>query len=713
MSVTRKRAWLAGSLAAMFFAVMTPWVLRPWFLSADELPRDTSFFAAVENADLLLNAWILGWVARAGITDPTALFDGNIFYPASNTIALSENMIAHVPVTGAVFAATGSVLAVLKAMALESFLLAGLGMFALVFSHTKNAGAALVAGAAFTSAPWRVEGFPHPQYLATGALPLALLAIDLWLDHRRFRNLVGLAAAVAFQILACLYLGYFIAFAAGAYAVARLTATRREPLRAAAGIVAAMGIGAAIAAPVALPYLRARAEGIIAPFDPTRFVGHAWAPWDYLSVAFVALAGVAVLALVAGDLDERLARAIRRDPIVMTAREWALWAVVGVAVLFSTGPYLKIGAVSLPTPYLLFYDYLPGFSSIRGPRRFFIIALVGLAALAGHAFARWTRRSPGWFQASAGVTVAVACAVAAAPTPSPVFSAHLGANAAPVYEWLDAQSRGGAVLEIPTSSIEGDFVGAARNARYMMASTEHWHPLVNGYSGYEPITTSFLTTAIRQLPASDALQFLVDAVDVRWIVVHRDDLIGSERSLWKHVQTAGLEPIARFGPDEVYEVTRKPQRLWRDRLATADGNPTRATWTGLPTSALASEFRSGRILAVEAPAVVALTAFPIPIPVRFENESPCAWPAVNVATEGLVGLTYAWTDPDGRTQPSGPFSRLLADVPAHTTRTEPVMVIPPFGAPGRWQLEVFLEQRGAEAPIATGRVAVDVKQMKP
>ena len=93
---------------------MTPWVLRPWFLSADDLPRDTSFFASVENADLLLNTWILAWVARASVTDPTALFDGNVFHPAPNTIALSENMIAHVPVTGPVFAATGSALAVLK-----------------------------------------------------------------------------------------------------------------------------------------------------------------------------------------------------------------------------------------------------------------------------------------------------------------------------------------------------------------------------------------------------------------------------------------------------------------------------------------------------------------------------------------------------------------------------------------------------------------------
>ena len=54
MPIKENKAWLAGVLAAIFFLGVTPWVLRPWFTSGDQLPRDTTFFAAVENADLLL-----------------------------------------------------------------------------------------------------------------------------------------------------------------------------------------------------------------------------------------------------------------------------------------------------------------------------------------------------------------------------------------------------------------------------------------------------------------------------------------------------------------------------------------------------------------------------------------------------------------------------------------------------------------------------------
>ena len=155
--MSRARAALA---AILLFAAATPWVLRPWFGARDALPRAAGPMGDMLDADLYLNVWILGWTAHAMLTDPARLFDGNIYYPARNTIAGSENMLAHLPVTVPALAATGNVLVALKAMALESFVVAGLAMFLLVHHHTRDAGAALLAGAAYTFAPWRVHTLP-------------------------------------------------------------------------------------------------------------------------------------------------------------------------------------------------------------------------------------------------------------------------------------------------------------------------------------------------------------------------------------------------------------------------------------------------------------------------------------------------------------------------------------------------------------------------
>ena len=110
------RRTLAGALlATLLFALATPWALRPWFLAADEFPHDVSAESSMVDADLYLNVWILAWLAHAAVHAPAQLFDGNVYYPAPDTIVGSENMFAHLPVTVPVLALTGNALTVLKA----------------------------------------------------------------------------------------------------------------------------------------------------------------------------------------------------------------------------------------------------------------------------------------------------------------------------------------------------------------------------------------------------------------------------------------------------------------------------------------------------------------------------------------------------------------------------------------------------------------------
>ncbi|MFN8602865.1 MAG: hypothetical protein U0842_20560 [Candidatus Binatia bacterium] len=723
-------ALAAACLAVGLYLVITPWVLRPWLLGSDLLPRDAGAYAPMENADLYLNAWILAWIARATMLDPTTLFDGNAFHPAANTIAGSENMLAHLPVTVPAWAVSGSALVVLKAMAVESFVLAGLCMFLLARRQTGSMAAALLAGAAFTFAPWRVQSFPHPQYLGTQYLPLALLAVDVWVERRTRGALVGLAAALALQILACLYLGYFSLFGVAAYAAARLwwgPVERRW--NATAWLGGAMALGGIAVVPIAIPYLKARAAGIIPPFDPSRFQGHTWAPWSYLSPAFVGLGGLVVV-LVALDVvvrTVRRGRAVDADADDANARSQrrALWTMAATGVLLSTGPYLTLpGGTTVPTPYLLLYRIVPGFSAIRGPRRFFILVLAALSALLAHAFVRWTRALPPAARGALALVLVLGCAVAAAPHPSPVLRANVGADTPPVYRWLAQQPGDGAVLEIPGSAIDGDLVGNLRNAEYMLASTTHWRPILNGFSGYEPPSSSFLTAAIRRLPDPRALDALVKSVDVRWIVLHRDRLAGSEIARWANVDVPGLARVATFGDAEVYEVTLPTDGAWRDGVRTSPP-PVGRTLTGLPTSPLAPECRKARILGVDMPPVIALVPFPVPITVRFANDSSCTWPAVAVRTDGLVGLTYRWYTPAGELRAQGPFSRLLADVPPGATVEDTFVVIPPggvvsdtavdtdvVGESGRWRLDVVLEQSGVAEPLATQSETIQLNPMR-
>jgi len=692
--VSRARAALA---AGLLFAAATPWVLRPWFGTRDALPRAAGPMGGMLDADLYLNVWILGWTAHAILTDPARLFDGNIYYPARNTIAGSENMLAHLPVTVPALAATGNVLVALKAMALESFVVAGLAMFLLVHHHTRDAGAALLAGAAYTFAPWRVHTLPQPQYLGTQYLPLALLAVDCWLERRRARALAGLAAALALQALACLYLGYFAFVAVPVYALARL-ARAPGPARAAAGLAAGFAAGALVVLPVALPYLYARAENVI----PAQAVGNVaafgWQPATYLRPAI--LAGVLGIVPVAVLLCGLAARLVPRPGAArLPVPSGATWVLLAAGILCSAGPYLVLpGGDTLPLPYLALYRLVPGFASLRAPSRFFIVATVALSALAGYELARATARLAPRLRVAAGGLLALACVASAAPRPSPVVAAHLGADAPPVYRWLARQPDQGAVLEVPAWQIEGDLPGQLASGRYMVASTLHWHPLLNGYTAYPPPTAEFLAAAIRRLPDPEALAVLVDSVDVRWIVVHGVP--------WP--ETPGLAPAARFGNEQVYAVTRPPARPWRAELLPRARARAADTLEGTPTAPLAPACRAGRLLEVTPPAAMFPVPVPIPVRVRFANASPCRWPALGVRRDGLVGLTYGWTAPSGRTFPDGAFTRLLHDVaPGETVGT--TMLVFPGGESGTWQLEARLVQEGVPEALARQSATVEVK----
>jgi hypothetical protein len=709
----RRRAWLAAAGAALFFAAATPWALRPWFLARDAMPRLVGTFSAMSNADAYLNVWILAWTAHAVLHAPSRLFDGNVYHPAPHTIAGSENMFAHLPVTVPALAATGNALSALKAMALESFILCGLAMFLFVRHHTGSGAAGLVAGTAFAFAPWRPATIPQPQYLGTQYLVFALLAVDLWLAHRRRRALFGLAAALALQCLACLYVGYFTFIAVPGYAAARLLLGNVvDRGRAALGLLVAMVGGALAAAPAALPYLAARAEGAIPVHDPLIVRAFSFRPSQYFSSATVDRAGaVPIVLALAGLVVAGAGRLAGRRSASAALRhaEAAAWALAALGVLFSAGPYVHWLGARIPTPYAIFYHLVPGFSAIRAPVRFFIVVLAALAALAGYGFARLTTRLSRRTRLAVAVAVSLACVWRAAPAPMAVEPAHLGRATPETHRWLATQPGPGSVLEVPAWYRRGDIAGDLRNARYMVASTTHWHPILNGYTGYPPPNAAFLGATIGRLPDADAVATLADASELRWLVLHRNDLVAWEVPRWREVRTPGLELVARFGNDEIYAVTRAPEPRWRDEIVPRIRGPWPTSLEGTPTTPLAPECRAARLLSVTVPPLIISSPFPQPVPVRFQNASPCPWPGLGVRPEGLVALAYHWIAPSGARFPQTYPTPLAHDVPPGAVVDDAVMVLPAGDETGVWTLLVLLVQDGLDEPLAERAATVEVR----
>jgi hypothetical protein len=124
------------------------------------------------------------------------------------------------------------------------------------------------------------------------------------------------------------------------------------------------------------------------------------------------------------------------------------------------------------------------------------------------------------------------------------------------YSWLAAQAAG-PVIEFPFRGDSGDIWDA-------YWGTYHWQPLVNGWSGFVPPGTVYLSRALAAFPAP-ATVALLQGLEVRHIVVHlwqypKDQQAGLRTRL---AATPGLTPAHQAGEDYVYTLAADP---WLRRL---------------------------------------------------------------------------------------------------------------------------------------------------
>src|SRR5262249_38658694 len=119
------------------------------------------------------------------------------------------------------------------------------------------------------------------------------------------------------------------------------------------------------------------------------------------------------------------------------------------------------------------------------------------------------------------------------------------------YSWLAGQGTG-AVIDFPFRGDSGDIWD-------VYWSTYHWRPLVNGWSGFVPPGTVYLSRALAVFP-NDATVALLQGLEVQDVVVHLWQYPQAEQAGLKARlgQTAGLTLVHQAGDDYVYEVTANP-----------------------------------------------------------------------------------------------------------------------------------------------------------
>jgi len=479
----------------------------------------------VETGDGRYGIWNVSWVAHALTTAPTTLFDANIFYPHDNALAFSEaNLVAGVLAIPAWLLTDGNPYAAYNSVVLIAFALAALTTFALARTLGASRLGSAVAAIIYGYCPFMFAHIPHIQLLMTFGPALSLLMLHRYVVAPTAGRAVAMGAALSLAGLACGYYGIFsgMAIAGGLLWFAAFEGRWRQP-RYWIGAALAAAIVILIITPFFLPYLDIRQAGFGRTLDDARMYStagrayfasavllHTWmlpilGSWsEVLFPGFQALVfGTAALVL---GLTYR--RAFAPGPLV------AFYAgVIVVSVWISFGPDAGL--------YTVLYHTLPAFSFLRAPVRMGILVTLALAVLTSLTLTwmqtRWRTHTSGsartgWrWRSIAAVIVCVAVAES--------WVGPLRLTAAPPLP--AAHQRLAVVPRAPVAMFPFFYGGANRHrhTEYMLFSTFHWQPMINGYSDFIPDDFFEANPMLQSFPSGEALELLRQR-QVRWIVVH-------------------------------------------------------------------------------------------------------------------------------------------------------------------------------------------------
>ncbi len=406
----------------------------------------------------------------------------------------------------------------------------------------------------------------HIQLLLIFGLPFCLLAFHRLADRTTMGRAIALGLAIWFTGITCAYYGIFGGLAVGLGSIVlSITRGRWREWRYWSGFAVAAAVAIGLTIPLFLPYLALQRDtGFARTLEGAQaysanagawLASAAWAHrwWLPAIQGFSEVLFPGILTLVLGvwggwqlwrDAPDRCEESpepcprIDRGVVIF----YVLTAVLAFWVTF--GPRAGL--------YTVLYDTLPVFSFLRAPGRTGIVVTLCLVVMASAAIARWVRASQRPGLLTAGLMLLAVADLAQVP-----YYLRDAQPVSPAYVELARLPRA-PVAVFPYWARPISFHG---HADYMLASTAHWQPLINGYSDHIPQDFRDNAAILGHFPSPEAFAVL-ERLGARYVVFHlnlyagpsRDDIIGQLEQYTNY-----LRPLSKEGDIWLFEIVGWPR----------------------------------------------------------------------------------------------------------------------------------------------------------
>jgi hypothetical protein len=538
----RRAARLIGAYAAVTL-VMT------WPISNVLALASTSY-----TGDARLIIWTLAWDNHAVLAG-LPLFNSNIFYPAPDSLSYNEHLFGISLFTLPIYAVTRNPVLAYNVIWFLSYLLCGLATHAWLRRYTGQDLAAFTGSLIFTFSFYKMlHGHGHLQQVWTWLLPVSLLTLERWFDKPAWPRAMAWGGVTLLQALGSWYVAVMVVLANGALIAWRLATGGRAQL---VSKLAQLAVVTLLAGAAIWPF--ASHYRTMAPASAREALSSSADAASYLMPAEHTWPGRAWLAVVGRGprtmFGERtmylgwiaLALAAWGVAAAVSRREWRVIVPYGalglVALLLSFGPPAGPSGWSL---YSLAAQ-VPGVGGFRVPARFGLLALLAVALFAALGADDVLRRRRG-SRVAAVLVIPLMLSEwfvigfpALRPIPLPIPE---------IYRLPQVQSAR-ALVSLPDyrNDIHWFF-----EPDYLLYSTAHWRPIVNGYGRWEPPGHAHDISHMMAFPGPNNAKTM-RALGVEYVVVHSWRFPDGAAQVLRDAQASPeYDLVAHIGGDYLYKV---------------------------------------------------------------------------------------------------------------------------------------------------------------
>jgi hypothetical protein len=547
----RELLWLALGACALSVVMNWPLVLH----LGSTIPKDLG--------DPLPQSWQVAWGGHALAHQPFDFFQANQFWPFRDSLAFSDALIGYSP-AGLIGSGPHAAVFRYDLLFLFAYALAFAGAYLLARELGAGPLGALVAGAAFAFAPFRLEQDGHMHVISSGGIPLALAlgvrGLRLGRPWPLFAGWLVAAWQLSLGFTLGLPLAYLLAALVGIGAIiwwrrGRPPLDRRLVV---AGVAGAL-VFLIVAAVIARPYQRVADEHPEAKRTPATVAAYSGPVYEFLVAPDENLVWGEATAGLRDDLtnipEKTLFPGLLTIALALAGIGWAgysrglRWGLGAAVLIFSV---LAIGfreEGGLLWPYRVVYEVLPGWQAIRTPGRLVTFSSLALALLAagGTERIRVALRDRGRAALAVGCCCALAVAIAIEGRGLP-------------FDPTDSQAQPHvpavppSVADVAAPQLHLPALLAEDNRRYLLWSTDGFPKIVNGRSSTQPTEATRLIEAMDDFPSRAPVARLRQR-GVASVIVHLDRTRGTPQ---EGIEGRPYERLGitrrRLGPLLIYDV---------------------------------------------------------------------------------------------------------------------------------------------------------------